>query len=417
MHQVRAFLKTLFWPERRDLATVNRYFLPLIIAAGGLIGSGLSSLLIGGVILACVQIMRGVVSVPQQPTIRAAAFCFALLFAAELMAELVNFNGWNSFIETAENLPFLGFLPLYAVIIARRDDIRANIEKMAMAAGILVCAFAIMQFQFFGVRALGGAGNAGVFAVMCVLLVAVNFLTMLRHHGVMRTLGGFALLAAGGALILSGMRSLWPTMIILPCLILLIYGRFVHLRISKRFVCASLVLLIAAAFALYQPVHDRIALGMYDFGQLAGKNYTTSLGQRVAIWEAGRELVAESPLIGHGGAQSKRLLSEKTKELTGAPLYASHFHNSLLTYWVRSGLLGVLALGLIFIVPLVRASRALEDEQSFYGFALLVSLELTYIISGLFGLALGHDIMDTVFVGTLAIALYMVFGREREIPS
>jgi O-antigen ligase len=415
--QLQSTFKMLFWPRREDLAVVNRYFLPLIVTMGGILGSGLSSLIVGGMVLGLLQLGRGVADVPRDKPVQRIAFCFASLFAVELLSDIINFNGFETLREIGENLPFLGFLPLYAVITARRGDIRDGIEKAAIVASLIICGFAIVQFQFFSPRALGGAGNAGVFGVMCLLLFAVDFLTLLRHHRSMRALAGFALLAAACALVLSGMRSLWPALVLIPPVMLLIYGPCLHLKISKRFLGVSFILLIAAGIALYQPAHERIVAGFQDFDRLQDKNYTTSLGQRVAIWKAGWALVAEKPWLGQGPGKSMPLLTEITKAMTGTPLYASHYHNSLLTYWVRSGILGVFALMAVFAVPLLQAAKNLSDETSIYGFALLVALELTYMVSGLFGIALGHDILDTVFIGTMAIALYMIFHREPSAPG
>jgi O-antigen ligase len=90
----------------------------------------------------------------------------------------------------------------------------------------------------------------------------------------------------------------------------------------------------------------------------------------------------------------------------------SHYHNVFLTYAVRDGILGVLAiLGIILVPPLV-AIRHIRTEISAYGFALLLSMEACYLLSGFFGIMFGHDIFDAVFIVTTVIAVSMIFESK-----
>jgi O-antigen ligase len=402
----------LFWPAREDIPALNRFFLPLMVVGGGVFGSVLSAVIVGAMLICALLMLRGVTQLPQNNDIRKIGWCLAFFFVAELLSGVVNFSGAPTLMQFVENLPFLGFMPLYASIRAERNDIRDGIEKLAIGCSFAVCVLAVIQFHVFGTRALGAAGNQGVFGVMCLLLVAVNFLTVLRHHRIMRALAGLALLAAACALILSGMRSLWPGFLIVPAVLFVIYSRHLHFRPTKGFLSASFILLALLGLALYAPARERVVAGLQDIQHLGDKNYATSLGQRLVIWRAGWDLLKEKPFLGQGPDKAERLLIPKSKEIGGMPLYFNHYHNALLTYGVRGGLLGALALLAVFAVPLVVASKNLSDEISVYGFALLVGLELSYILSGLFGIALGHDIMDTVFIATLAVALYMIFGGK-----
>ncbi|MES2907000.1 MAG: hypothetical protein V4691_08270, partial [Pseudomonadota bacterium] len=62
--------------------------------------------------------------------------------------------------------------------------------------------------------------------------------------------------------------------------------------------------------------------------------------------------------------------------------------------------------------PLVCLWRGVRDEPGRYGLALFISLEITYVLSGLFGIMFGQDLMDTVFISATAIAAYLVFGEN-----
>ena len=339
------------------------------------------------------------------------AACFALFFISDLLSALANGVPQGTVKELFERLPFLFFLPVFYVLRAAPAMMRDMMERACCLASLVVFAAAAAQTFAFGLRAEGGAGNAGVFAVLSLIIYAVTLLDAIRHSRQRRLAASLAAACAAGAVFLSGMRSLWPMIILLPLVLYFIYGRAQNVRLPKRMFVAMFLLLLLIAAALYLPISARVHQGLDDLQALSQQNYETSLGQRLVMWKAGVSLVEEKPIAGYGPAQLPRLMAQRTNALFGLPLSFTHFHNMLLTQWIRGGVLGLVSVPLLFLIMPLLARRRLNGEDALYGFALLVALELIYLSSGLFNIMFGHDILDTVFISLSAIALYFVFSK------
>jgi O-antigen ligase len=98
---------------------------------------------------------------------------------------------------------------------------------------------------------------------------------------------------------------------------------------------------------------------------------------------------------------------------TGDMLVYTHFHNFLLDAWVRAGLIGVAALLMLLLVPLLIAVRARRDAVGNAGLAMMAVLVLTYAVSGMTNIMLGHDILDSLFIYGMITATFLIFGADR----
>jgi O-antigen ligase len=81
-----------------------------------------------------------------------------------------------------------------------------------------------------------------------------------------------------------------------------------------------------------------------------------------------------------------------------------------LTYAVRDGILGVLVVLAMILAPLVLAARHERDETGTYGLAFLAGAETAFLLSGAIGIMFGHDIMDSLFMISMIVGAYLVFG-------
>ena len=83
---------------------------------------------------------------------------------------------------------------------------------------------------------------------------------------------------------------------------------------------------------------------------------------------------------------------------------------------MKGGLINLVATIGILFGPTLIAWRSLSKGGSRYGFALMLSISIVYILSGLFGISLGHDILDHFFIYMMAASTYLVFAtRSRDV--
>jgi O-antigen ligase len=398
---------------RPSLDKMNRLFMGPVVTWTAVIGSATSFLVIGAMLWGAVRLARGDFPPARSRPVRWIAFAFAMFFAVEAFCGLISFNGERTVAEIAENVVFLAFLPVYSrLAMSERNGVRNAIETSALAGAGAAFVLAIVQIAVLHIRAEGGAGNAVPFAIASLVTLTVTLLACLRADGRRRLLFALASLAAAACVVLSGTRSLWPGLVVVPAVTGFIYRRHVNLRHFGRIAAAMLAAagvigLLAAGF-----IDQRVSTGLKDFAAVEADDYSGSLGQRLVVWKIGLALFQQAPLLGEGPGNAERLLQEGSQKLTGTKLDFSHFHDVFLNYAVRDGIPGILMiLGLILVPPLV-AARYAVDELGAYGLALIVSVEACYLLSGLVGLMFGQDIFDSLFVISILAGVFLVLGAD-----
>ena len=398
----------------------NTVWALLVLLAAPLIGSGASALVwiasVGGV-FRLLRLPAGV-RIPRE--IIYCAIAFASLFLAEAISGALHWRGAVTVAELSENLVFFGLLPLYVLFERDRNLLLAELRNAAPHFGLLALVIAVVQ-QYFGVRPEGGAGNAGVFAIVCSLVFVFCSLQLIargdddRSGSVSRDLAGFV--ASAAAVLMSGSRALWPVLIAVPILIA-VTGR----SISRRLIFGvSVALLFVVGAAALGPPGQRVLEGMQDLRLIQTGDYSTSFGKRLVVWQVGMEAVREAPWFGQGPDAPRRLMLERTAEVGGQRLGYNHFHNFVLNEWVRAGIPGLLAVAAMFLAPLLLTWRNRHrDATALAAFQLVASAQIVFVATGLFNILFDHDIVDALFVAVHALALYLSFGgtiRKPVLPT
>ena len=94
----------------------------------------------------------------------------------------------------------------------------------------------------------------------------------------------------------------------------------------------------------------------------------------------------------------------------------SHFHNGFLNAWVETGFLGAISLAAIFVIAASIGMRTLagaRDPTERLGAVILIVLVTTYIVSGLTGILVGQDILDSMLMTFLVIGTYLSTGTSQ----
>jgi O-antigen ligase len=403
-----------FAPTKASLSNTNILFFCVCLCLAPFAGSAMSAYVAGGIVYGVWLAMRGEAPFPRIPEVRITALAFASFALAEAVAALVNPGGaWIS--ETGSNLPFLGILPLFAVIRADRQRLLALVEKYAAMSCIAGAAVLIPLANVYA-RGELMTGNPGVLAVLASVLYAINVLALIRHRERRPWLFAAGAAAAAYLVLSAGMRSLWPMLVLAPVIALAFYGRRVALPVnSAPALAAGAAAVLLVGSLVFQQVSFRLDAAQTDISAIDHQNYSTSLGRRVVMWEAGYALFMEKPLLGQGPGNSSDLMRVKTKEISGQELGYSHFHNAAITELVRAGIVGLLAMAAMFAAPFLLCLRAQKDETGKAGFYLLCAGQCAYLLSGLTGIMFGHDILDSFYLTLTVFSLYLVFGEHDDV--
>jgi O-antigen ligase len=375
------------------------------------IGSATSFLVNLSFVWAVIRLVRGDFALSRVPQARTLALVMALFFAVETLCGLISYNGKPTLDEIARDFVFLSFLPLYSRLsVSSREGVRNALETGSVIGAFAALALSLFQLTVLHWRAEGGAGNAVPFAVAGLVGYVVLWLGCMRADGKRRLLLAAAICASGACVLLSGTRALWPGLLLVPIITGLIYRKHFLTRGFGR--AAAILLVLAACTGILAAgfVEKRIELAVADVtASFSSDDYSGSFGRRLIIWRVGLELFKEAPILGQGPGNAKPLLEAGTAAL-GHELRYSHYHDVFLTYAVRDGILGVLVVLAMILAPLVLAARHERDETGTYGLAFLAGAETAFLLSGAIGIMFGHDIMDSLFMISMIVGAYLVFG-------
>ncbi len=351
-------------------------------------------------------------------TVAIYAYC-----AACVLASIIN----NSIARDAPHMlgliTFLFFPFSYATWSITEKTTLARIIVLASAAACFgALLLAIVQYYWLDTRAEGGAGNAIVFATVACLSVMMCLAGALSDIEKNKGLLACAALAGAIAILYSGSRMIWVAMLIAGIAVVLINLRKLNTKNTIR------VLLIAAAIGIvvvavgFPIISQRAAFLFSDWDALNTRgDYNTALGLRAALWQIGLRAFHDMPIFGHGISASRDLIRDGFQNQFNMPSTGfSHFHNGFLTALVEAGLLGAVTLASVFVVAARNAAmvlRASSDAIERFGATMIVVTVITYLIGGLTGILVGHDILDATLMVFLVSGTYLASGRQQMLPE
>lgn len=410
-------------PSQNARYLANRSYFAGVLGTGALTGSAVSFYAGAALVWPFLWLLsQREWPAPPRPVLLA-ALPFAVFFAVEAFWAIL-FAGPDAATEAFENLLFLAPLPIWRVITASPMRLARDTANAAAAVSVLGLVVVVVAALAGGAgyRAELMAGNPSVLALVSAVAFALCLFGLALPTAGSRTNVFYLCGAAAAALlvIFAGTRILWPALVILP-LVMLLLARPDRMRFGWKPVVAGLAGCVVVAVLAGSPVVARFHATIESARDLAaGGTGGTSIGYRLQVWQTSLAIIRDHPLTGVGPGNYLVAMEDYSEHLFGSSVGFSHAHNAILNAWVRSGIPGVLALVAMFTVPLAIALRApgrrRPDRRPFLAF--LVNLQIVYILSGMTGLTIGHDILDAIFVSGTMFALYGLFGpQETEAAS
>lgn len=225
---------------------------------------------------------------------------------------------------------------------------------------------AAMDFYVYGESRAGGFNNPiqfGDISMLFACLLMAGFAWAKQYSRTMVAVFAVCIVSGILASLLSGARGGW---LALPFGLIAFYvANDLQKNIQKTIIfIAAIVCTCGLAYYFFAQdlLQTRMNDALSDLQQYVQANTTnTSLGARLALWQASLPLIAEHPLLGWGTVANYVSLSGDSADIFQR---FSHFHNDFLDALVKRGLLGGVALLIIYVVPAVLFYRQLKQCSS-----------------------------------------------------
>jgi O-antigen ligase len=230
-------------------------------------------------------------------------------------------------------------------------------------------------------------------------------------------------LAATGAVMyaayISQSRGPWLT---IPVFGLIVFASAKGLRridkiLISAIVCAVVTVGVGSYFESGSIVRERIAAARSNIQEYAdGKNVDTSLGIRFQLWRGSWILFKENPIFGVGVENYPLALKDLAARNIISPTAATlpHSHNDVLFMMAKLGLFGLVAILMIYFVPICYFARDVRNSDKEIRSVAAMGLAL---VLGIMTLGL----TDVVFLWweifpfySISIAMFLAFILHRK---
>jgi len=392
----------------------NALALALMAALPAIIGSAVSVLVAVFFVWAIVSLVLGRFPWRLTRSDRFAATVFTLFVFAIAATALL---GANRELIPGATYWLVPFLSLWVIIPRLRaspevDGLNAYVTGAAFGA---IAAFiaAVMQMAITGARPEAASGNAAVFAMMALQLALIAGLNIDHPDKRFARLAAIATFLGAGATLLSLTRGV--ALAALPLLVLaFLYAPRAWMR--RRWIVAGAVIAILclAFFFGAKLLSGRFDQTIEELTLVLTGEHSKNVGERLRLWTASIEAIANSPLWGHGIQNRMQAIAQILVD-DGLPVRMfTHPHNGLLTTALDGGAIGVAAVLALLAAPVVIALRAPADERYRKRLFLALFLSLGYAFCGMTQIMFNHDIMDSFFIFTTIVIASSIREKEGE---
>ncbi len=249
-----------------------------------------------------------------------------------------------------------------------------------------------------------------------------------RQSHARRWIFALSVAAALGILasMLSGARGGW---LALPAIVLILFfnlRRHLPRRVLYLGAIGALLFLTALYVIPQTGIQERVNRGAIETAQyLSGKSVGRSVGLRLEMWRSASSLIDEKPVAGWGEEGYIKPMAERIEDAVVRDEVSefSHVHNDLLDVTVKRGVIGLLALIVIYLVPLVlfcrEAVRMKSTQVEAKAFAMSgIILVVSVALFGLTQAFLRHNSGVTLYAFFLvALWGYMRCAQRREVSD
>ena len=299
------------------------------------------------------------------------------------------------------------------------------IFKGVIIGGLLSGIVALYQYFILGYDRVSGTLFVIYFANLTAVQAALSFCAFFwfLKHKYWSALALLATIMATTAMILSGTRGAW---IALPPALLITVVLFFRLFSWKKLtaIVVGFLALIIMSYQFIPIVHERFSTTMSEV-----MNYTpgtkeqlmaSSSGQRFEMWRAAIREFQEAPLLGLGIEKRSEFRQQLIAEgYFVSPDGASSTHSEFFDGMAKRGVVGIIAILLLYLVPLIFFINRYISSQDYQQRLLCTSgiaFVLVFMISGLTERFLYHHV-GAMFYGFFMPIMYAMVGQSSPTQS
>lgn len=248
-------------------------------------------------------------------------------------------------------------------------------------------------------------------ATTAAFILTVFYILMLYALQHLKTVWRYAFMLVAfslsfTAIIATGTRA---AMIIYPLLAFALFAvdRHANKKLLIVMLAVSFALIATAAFMLKEKIETRVSDFESDIQLLEVNDTKTSMGARLAMFQAGIRAGLAAPL-GQSAEQRASFIRDLIKQdpfYQGAELFlTNHMHNEFVEVFSERGIVGIIILAWFYVALLIAACR----KGSFNSALLMITISM-----------MAYGIADVIFysregyiVYLIAIVLCIVFDRN-----
>jgi len=116
--------------------------------------------------------------------------------------------------------------------------------------------------------------------------------------------------------------------------------------------CPVLLAILAGLWMISPNLQNKISAAFNEYRIAQSERGTTSVGQRLELWNKSIELIKIAPIIGHGTGSARVLLTRDAPKQAATPAIGNP-HNQTFLFMIQWGLLGALSLYAMWIAHLL----------------------------------------------------------------
>ncbi len=258
----------------------------------------------------------------------------------------------------------------------------------AAFCGILALPVAVIQVEFFGMRAYGGLGNALPFSMVCAMLASVSLLNTVSPRPQRQALGWAGFVAGILCILLSQSRGVLPIPVIALVMLFTLFPQKLR-RFYNRKGAVLLAVAVIAIMALGLKHSERLIdmLGYFANDTGADESYTA----RMALWQYASGLIVENPWLGYGVQNRQEFITKLDYSFT-------HFHNGFITVTFDAGIAGLVATLLMLFSPLLCVLRNPTTVARRKRLFMALLVLFGYAVAGSTNILFFQDIYDSIFL-------------------
>ena len=298
--------------------------------------------------------------------------------------------------------------------LARVELSGVIVLRAASLAGILAIVFNLHQLGEMRVNWGVGFLDSGYVSVLLLGLALAQYHLDKGRAG-WRVVSVIGMLCLVFAIAKTGTRGAWPAMFMVICL------QFLLVEISlKRKIMVAVIVLMAIALSIFviPTVKNRVDLTVYEVkSYYLENNRASSVGYRLDFWHIAFECFLESPLWGVSYQRRSEIMDNYVRKYADSATIGtdgrSSSHNELLNALSKKGILGVIAILLLYLVPMryfVHQFRRQTDSTKRQLALAGVGVSFTMIICGVTEAPLMNVRVGTTYA-FLIIFLYHLISK------